>query len=117
MLHCMTEYDIARGLFQFAGAGRTGRWAGRRVQPQNMPKTHLNSIEDVRAIVKRGDVESLTFLFDDVTSVLSQLIRTAIIADAGKKLVVCDFSAIEARVVAWLAECQWRLGDFPGGGR
>lgn len=117
MLNCVGGDGLARGLFQFAGAGRTGRWAGRRVQPQNMPKTHLNNIEDVRTIVKHRDTGSLTFLFEDVTSVLSQLIRTAIIADAGKKLVVCDFSAIEARVVAWLAKCQWRLEVFATHGK
>lgn len=112
MLRSAGSDDRARGLFQFAGAGRTGRWAGRRVQPQNMPRIHLNNIDTLREIVKRRDTESLNLLFDDVTSVLSQLIRTAIIADEGYKLVVCDFSAIEARVVAWLARCEWRLEVF-----
>ena len=105
-----------RGIMQYYGAGRTGRWAGRIVQPQNLPQNHLAQIGDVREIVRSQDLASLELVFDSVPDVLSQLIRTAIIAPEGKTLLVADFSAIEARVIAYLAGEQWRMDTFANGG-
>lgn len=105
-----------RGLFQFYGANRTGRWAGRYVQFQNLPQTHMAELEKIRIVVKNGDYDSLTNKYDNVSDVLSELIRTAFISKPGYKFVVSDFSAIEARVLSWLAEETWRNDVFAENG-
>ena len=107
----------ARGLLQFFGS-RTGRWAGRLIQLQNLPQNHLPlpELDFARNLVKEGDFQSLQLCFGNVNDTLSQLIRTALIAPPGKTFVVCDFSAIEARVLAWLAGEQWVLDTFRQGG-
>ena len=104
------------GLFAFYGANRTGRWAGRQVQVQNLPQNHLEDLELAREIVKDGDRKGLQVLFGNVPATLSELIRTAFIAEDGRTFCVADFSAIEARVVAWLAGEKWRIENFRQGG-
>ena len=106
----------ARGMFQFYGANRTGRFSGRHIQLQNLPQNHLADIEYARALVRRGDSESLNILYNSVPDVLSQLIRTAFIPKEGRKFIVADFSAIEARVLSWLAKERWRMDVFEGNG-
>lgn len=101
-----------RGLLQFYGANRTGRWAGRLVQVQNLPQNHIEDLDFARNLVKSGDLSAVELLFGNVPDTLSQLIRTAFIAKDGCTFLVCDFSAIEARVIAWLAGEQWRLEVF-----
>lgn len=101
-----------RGIHQYYGANRTGRWAGRLVQPQNLPKNFLPDLDLARQITRRGDMDMLTLLFGNVPDTLSQLIRTSFIAPAGSRFIVADFSAIEARVIAWLANEKWRLDVF-----
>jgi DNA polymerase len=101
-----------RGLLQFYGAGRTGRWAGRLVQVQNLPANKYVDIDNARHLVRSGDYEMTEMLYDSVPNVLSQLIRTAFIPKPGHRFIVADFSAIEARVIAWLAGEQWRLDVF-----
>lgn len=105
-----------RGLTQYYGASRTGRWAGRLVQLQNLPQNHLAAIGSVRELVRQRDLETLELIYGNVTDVLSQLIRTALIAKPGHTFLVADFSAIEARVTAYLAGEQWRLDTFAAGG-
>ena len=105
-----------RGLTQYYGAARTGRWAGRRLQLQNLSQNHLDNIDEVREIVKSGDVEMLELLFDSIPDTLSQLIRTALIAKPGHTFLVSDYAAIEARVIAYLAGEQWRMDVFAQGG-
>lgn len=105
-----------RGLLQYYGAARTGRWAGRRVQLQNLAQNHLDHIETVRELVRARDLETLELAYDSVPDVLSQLIRTALIAKPGHTFLVADYSAIEARVVAWMAGEQWRMDVFAQGG-
>jgi DNA polymerase len=105
-----------RGLTQYYGAARTGRWAGRLVQLQNLPQNHLDAIDSVRELVRARDLETVEFLFDDVPDVLSQLIRTALVAKPGHTFLVADFAAIEARVIAWMAGEQWRQDVFASGG-
>lgn len=105
-----------RGIMQYYGAGRTGRWAGRIVQPQNLPQNHLEQIDIVRGIVRGRDWETLEILYDNVPDTLSQLIRTALIAKPGHIFLVADYSAIEARVIAYLAGEQWRMDVFANGG-
>lgn len=105
-----------RGLLQYYGAGRTGRWAGRLVQVQNLPQNHLNQIGTVRELVKQRDLETLELAFDSVPDVLSQLIRTAFVAKEGHIFHVADYSAIEARVIAYLAGEKWRMDVFRSGG-
>ena len=105
-----------RGMFQFYGANRTGRFAGRLVQLQNLPQNHMTDLEQARAIVKSGDYKILDMLYDDIPDTLSQLIRTAFIPKAGTKFYVADFSAIEARVIAWFADERWRTKVFEKGG-
>ncbi len=105
-----------RGMFQFYGANRTGRFAGRLVQLQNLPQNHMPDLAEARALVKAGDMEALSILYDDVPDTLSQLIRTAFIPAEGQQFYVADFSAIEARVIAWLAEESWRSKVFENGG-
>lgn len=104
------------GLLQFYGANRTGRWAGRLVQVQNLPQNHLEDLSLARDIVKTGDFETVDLLFDSVPGVLSELIRTAFIPKPGCRFIVADFSAIEARVLAWLSGENWRLETFKEGG-
>lgn len=104
------------GCFQFAGAGRTGRWAGRLVQLQNLPQNHMPDLDLARSIVVDGDGELLELLYPNVQTVLSELIRTAFIPEQGHRFIVADYSAIEARVLAWLAGEQWRLDVFANGG-
>ena len=106
----------ARGMFQFYGANRTGRWAGRLIQMHNLPQNHLPDLEQARGLVRCGDFDALEFLYEDVPDTLSQLIRTAFVPRAGKRFIVSDFSAIEARVIAWLAGEQWRQAVFANGG-
>jgi len=106
----------ARGMFQFYGANRTGRWAGRIIQMQNLPQNHMPDLEEARSLVRDGNFEALEMLYDAVPEVLSELIRTAFIPKPGCKLVVADFSAIEARVIAWLAGESWRQEVFASGG-
>ena len=106
----------ARGMFQFYGASRTGRWAGRLIQMQNLPQNHLPDLEQARTLVRRGDYDGVEMLYEDVPDTLSQLIRTAFVPRAGAKFIVADFSAIEARVIAWLAGEQWRQAVFAKGG-
>lgn len=106
----------ARGMFQFYGANRTGRWAGRLIQMHNLPQNHLPDLEQARGLVRCGDFDALELLYEDVPDTLSQLIRTAFVPRAGKRFIVSDFSAIEARVIAWLAGEQWRQEVFANGG-
>ena len=107
----------ARGMFQFYGANRTGRWAGRLIQMQNLPQNHLIDLEDARWLVHDGDFAALELLYDNIPDVLSQLIRTAFVPKDGYKLIVADFSAIEARVIAWLAGERWRNDVFATHGK
>ena len=109
------EDDRVRGVLQFYGANRTGRWAGRLIQGQNLPRNYLRNLDLARGLVRRGNREAVALLFGDVGDTLSQLIRTAIIAPEGKLLCISDFSAIEARVLAWLAGEKWVLEAFDRG--
>lgn len=104
-----------RGMFRFYGANRTGRFAGRLVQLQNLPQNHLPDLAEARSLVKQGNVEALKMLYEDIPDTLSQLIRTAFIPRTGFKFIVADFSAIEARVLAWLAGEKWRMRVFAEG--
>lgn len=104
------------GLLQFYGANRTGRWAGRLVQVQNLPQNHLEDLDDARNFLRNGDFEEIELLYDSVSDTLSQLIRTAFIPSKGNLFMVADFSAIEARVIAWMAKEQWRMDVFKDGG-
>ena len=105
-----------RGMFQFYGANRTGRFAGRLVQLQNLPQNHMTDLEQARSLVRLGDMDALDMLYDDIPDTLSQLIRTAFIPADGQKFYVADFSAIEARVIAWFAGEDWRTQVFQDGG-
>ena len=105
----------ARGMFQFYGANRTGRWAGRIIQMQNLPQNHLEDLSEARGLVRCGDFEALEMLYEDVPDTLSQLIRTAFVPQENRKFIVADFSAIEARVIAWLADEKWRQDVFAEG--
>ena len=116
MLKCVCEDGRIHGLLQFYGAARTGRWAGRLVQVQNLPQNHLVSLDYARSLVRRGDLEEFTDNYSNPTHVLSELIRTSFIAAPGHTFHVCDFSAIEARVIAWLAGENWVLDVFRKGG-
>ena len=106
----------ARGMFQFYGANRSGRWAGRIIQLQNLPQNHMDDLEQARGLVRNGDYEALAMLYDSVPNVLSELIRTAFVAGEGNKFCVADFSAIEARVLSWLAGERWRTDVFVNNG-
>lgn len=106
----------ARGMFQFYGANRSGRWAGRIIQLQNLPQNHMEDLEEARGLVRNGDYVALSILYDSVPEVLSELIRTAFVARDGYKFVVSDFSAIEARVLSWLAGEKWRTEVFLNNG-
>lgn len=105
----------ARGMFQFYGANRTGRWAGRIIQMQNLPQNHLDDLSEARSLVRAGDFDALEMLYEDVPDTLSQLIRTAFVPQEDRKFIVADFSAIEARVIAWLAGEKWRQDVFAEG--
>ena len=105
----------ARGMFQFYGANRTGRWAGRIIQMQNLPQNHLDDLSEVRSLVRAGDFDAVEMLYEDVPDTLSQLIRTAFVPQEDRKFIVADFSAIEARVIAWLAGEKWRQNVFAEG--
>lgn len=108
--------DRIRGVMQYYGAGRTGRWAGRLVQVQNLPQNHLENIGEVRELVRTKDTDTLELMFDSVPDVLSQLIRTALVAKPGHTFLVADYSAIEARVISFLSGCKWRQEVFANGG-
>lgn len=108
----LCQDNRVRGLLQFYGAGRTGRWAGRLVQVQNLPQNKLSDLDTARNLLKAGQYEMIELLFDQVPFVLSQLIRTAFIPSEGCRFIVSDFSAIEARVIAWLSGEKWRLEVF-----
>ena len=114
MMNCICKDGRARGMFQFYGANRTGRWAGRLVQLQNLPQNHLSDLEEARTLFKIGDLETVELLYD-TQDTLSQLIRTAFIPDEDLKFIVCDFSAIEARVLSHLAGETWRSKVFERG--
>lgn len=106
----------ARGMFQFYGANRTGRFAGRIIQLQNLPQNHLPDLAEARSLVRAGDYSAVEMIYEDVPDTLSQLIRTAFVPQNGRLFYVSDFSAIEARVIAWLAGENWRMEVFKGGG-
>lgn len=109
------EDGRARGMFQFYGANRTGRFAGRHIQLQNLPQNHLPDLSEARELVRQGNYEALDLLYDSIPDVLSQLIRTAFVPREGMKFVVSDFSAIEARVISWLAGERWKSQAFAAG--
>lgn len=109
--------DHVRGCFQFCGAGRTGRWAGRRVQLQNLAKNKMPDLAACRGLVRTGDLEATRLLYGDISSTLSELVRTALIPEPGHTFIVCDYSAIEARVLAWIAGEEWALEEFRGKGQ
>ncbi|MDE6901980.1 MAG: DNA polymerase [Lachnospiraceae bacterium] len=106
----------ARGMFQFYGANRSGRWAGRLIQLQNLPQNHMAHLEDARRLVRSGDYVMLSMMYDSVPEVLSELIRTAFVPKEGYKFIVSDFAAIEARVLSFLANETWRLKVFADNG-
>ena len=112
MQKAMCQDGRVHGLLQFYGANRTGRWAGRLVQVQNLPRNSMPDLEEARALVKQGNTTALAMLYDSVPEVLSQLIRTAFIPSEGHHFYVADFSAVEARVIAWLSGEQWRQKAF-----
>ena len=116
MHHTVCEDGRVRGTFQFYGANRTGRWAGRLIQLQNLPQNHMPDLEQARALVRSGNEDALSMLYHSVPEVLSELIRTAFIPRDGMKFIVADFSAIEARVLSWLAGESWRMDVFADNG-
>ena len=116
MQNAVCDDGRVRGMFQFYGANRTGRWAGRIVQLQNLPQNHMGDLAEARELVRQGDYDSVEMLYDDIPDTLSQLIRTAFIPKPGYKFYVADFSAIEARVIAHLAGEKWRAEVFKNGG-
>jgi DNA polymerase len=116
MQRAVCDDGRARGMFAFYGANRTGRWAGRLIQLQNLPQNHLEDLASARALVKSGNFEAVKLLYEDVPDTLSQLIRTAFIPKDGMLFYVADFSAIEARVIAWYAGEKWRQKVFEDGG-
>lgn len=115
MKNAVCKDSRARGMFQFYGANRTGRFSGRLVQLQNLPQNHMSDLADARSLVKCGNYDALSILYDDIPDTLSQLIRTAFIPQHSCKFIVADFSAIEARVLAWLAGEKWRNKVFREG--
>lgn len=117
MRAAICEDNRVRGLLQFNGANRTGRWAGRLVQVQNLPRNYIHDLDLAKKLVRKDDLELLEMLFGNVPDTLSQLIRTSFIAPEGKRFIVADFSAIEARVIAWLATEKWRIDVFKTHGK
>lgn len=116
MQNAVCEDGRARGMFQFYGANRSGRWAGRMIQFQNLPQNHMPDLEQARGLVESGNYDAIELLYDDIPDTLSQLIRTAFVPKDGNKFIVADFSAIEARVLSWLAGEEWRTEVFTSGG-
>lgn len=116
MQNAVCEDGRARGMFQFYGANRSGRWAGRMIQLQNLPQNHMPDLEQARGLVESGNYDAIELLYDDIPDTLSQLIRTAFVPRAGMKFVVADFSAIEARVLSYLAKEGWRSEVFQNNG-
>ena len=116
MVRAQCEDETVKGCFLFYGANRTGRFAGRLVQFQNLPQNHMDTLAEARSLVRDGHYTAMKVLYDSISQPLSELIRTAIIPDDGHVLLVSDFSAIEARVTAWFAQEQWRLDVFTNGG-
>ena len=116
MKNCVCSDGRARGMFMFYGANRTGRFSGRLIQLQNLPRNYMSDLKEARAVIRSGDYDTARMLYDSVPDVLSELIRTAFVPYEGGKFIVADFSAIEARVIAWLAGEQWRLDVFGRGG-
>lgn len=116
MQNAVCEDGRARGMFQFYGANRSGRWAGRMIQLQNLPQNHMPDLEQARGLVECGNYDAMELLYDDIPDTLSQLIRTAFVPRAGMKFVVADFSAIEARVLSFLAKESWRTEVFQNNG-
>ena len=115
MENAMCRDNRARGMFQFYGANRTGRFAGRLIQLQNLPQNHMPDLAEARRLVRDGNYNALELLYEDIPDTLSQLIRTAFVPQEGRKFIVSDFSAIEARVLAWLAGERWRMKVFEEG--
>ncbi len=115
MEKAVCEDSRVRGMFKFYGANRTGRFSSKIVQLQNLVQNHMSDLEEARDIIKSGDYEAVSMLYDDIPDTLSQLIRTAFVPQNGKKFIVADFSAIEARVLAWLAREDWRMEAFARG--
>ena len=116
MQNAVCEDGRARGMFQFYGANRSGRWAGRMIQLQNLPQNHMPDLKQARGIVESGNYAAMELLYDDIPDTLSQLIRTAFVPKYGMKFVVADFSAIEARVLSYLAKENWRSDVFKNNG-
>lgn len=116
MENAVCKDSRAHGMFQFYGANRTGRFSGRLIQLQNLPQNHIPDLAQARELVRCGNYEALSLLYEDIPDTLSQLIRTAFVPQEGRKFIVADFSAIEARVIAWFAGEQWRLRVFADGG-
>ena len=112
---CTCADGRARGLFQFSGANRTQRWSGRNIQLQNLPQNHISTLDEARELVKMGCFDMVESIYGNTPDILSQLIRTMLIAKPGCKFIVADFSAIEARVLAWLAGEEWRMEAFKNG--
>ncbi len=116
MENCVCSDGRARGMFMFYGANRTGRFSGRLIQLQNLPRNYMSDLKEARSVIRSGDYDTARMLYDSVPDVLSELIRTAFVPYKGGRFIVADFSAIEARVIAWLAREQWRLDVFERGG-
>ena len=115
MENAVCKDNRARGMFQFYGANRTGRFAGRLIQLQNLPQNHMPDLTEARDLVRTGNYDALELLYEDIPDTLSQLIRTAFVPQENRKFIVADFSAIEARVLAWLAGERWRMKVFEEG--
>lgn len=115
MENAVCKDSRARGMFQFYGANRTGRFSGRLIQLQNLPQNHMSDLAQARSLVRDGNYDALEFLYEDIPDTLSQLIRTAFVPQGDNKFIVADFSAIEARVLAWLAGEKWRIKVFEQG--
>ena len=116
MENAVCKDSRARGMFRFYGGNRTGRYSGKIIQLQNLPQNHMTDLAQARELVRDGNYEALSLLYEDIPDTLSQLIRTAFVPQEGRKLIVADFSAIEARVIAWFAGERWRLKVFEDGG-
>ena len=116
MRNMVSEDNRARGMFQFYGANRSGRFTGKGIQLQNLPQNHIDDLDMARQFVKNKDLDALEIFYANPSEILSQLIRTAFIADKGKRFIVADFSAIEARIIAWIADEKWRMKVFADGG-